>query len=148
MEPHLSNDQQEQVIRLYFKYLSHPDLDAWLDLVADRVRHAMPFAPQGFPKLVEGRTRVYEHCRQLLQDHKWLRFPISAVFATQVPGIYLVEYTLIAKRKSGSLYMNKHIARFTLTDGLVREIVEYYNPIPLLESRDDQDEPRINFSLN
>jgi ketosteroid isomerase-like protein len=148
MDNHFSDDHNEQVIRLYFKYLAQMDLDGWLDLIADRVRQLMPFAPRGFSKLVEGRTGLYQHYRRLLKDQKWSRLPISAVFATQVPGVYLVEFTLIAKQQSGKLYMNKHIARFTLVDGLIQEIVEYYNPIPLLESLDDQDELRINFNLN
>jgi len=148
MDNTLFREQNEGAIRQYFRYLSHLDAGACAELLTEEVRQYMPFAPAGFPQILEGKHSLLADYLKAAAGHRWMRFPVHALHATETPGIFLVEYSIIARRQCGNLYINKSVAKFTFRENLISEIVLYYNPLVLLGSLNACNELPIPFHLN
>jgi hypothetical protein len=108
----------------------------------------MPFAPAGFPQILEGKHSLLADYLKAAAGHRWMRFPVHALHATETPGVFLVEYSTIARRQCGNLYINKSVAKFIFRENLISEIVLYYNPLVLLGSLNARNELPIPFHLN
>ena len=99
----LFRDQNEQAIRLYFKHLSRLDAGACAGLLSEQARQYMPFATAGFPQVLAGKHALLAYYHRVAARHRWMRFPVHALHATETPGIFLVEYSTIARHHSGSV---------------------------------------------
>lgn len=83
----------------------------------------------------EGKTMLRENfcgCAPIFYDWTWTKMDI---YSTQNPERFFVEAEGSGKQCVNgyeSDYKNRYIFRFTFESGLIKEVVEYFNPILLM----------------
>lgn len=98
-------------------------------------RVLLPYAPLGIPQEVAGRRAIKDYYEALPQMITALNFSDYRIRATEVPGEYVAEYTSDASmRATGASYRNTYITKVTVTDGLIAELTEFFDPVRLVEA--------------
>ncbi|MEM6928754.1 MAG: nuclear transport factor 2 family protein, partial [Myxococcota bacterium] len=113
----------------FFAALEANDLDALSATLATEVVQAMPLAPDGFPRVVEGRSAVRGLYANII-DHPQRYDRI--VLATADPRWVVASFTGAVDVASGT-YANAYVNLFELdAEGRIVGIVEHFDPDTLL----------------
>lgn len=116
-------------VRTYFRLQQEQDLDTWIGLWADDGAQAIPYAPDGFPKLVTGRTQLYDIYRDLLAGYDKLTISDLRIDAMHDPNQVLARWHTHADLVTGGTYDNDLIGVFEFDDeGTLRLLTEYFDP--------------------
>ena len=94
----------------------------------------MPFSPEGFPRLLDGRAAIRNQYMGLPAAYTHMRFPGLTVHDMASPSEFFVQYRGDIGLKSGGRYENDYAGHFILRDGRIAEFREYFNPIVLQEA--------------
>jgi uncharacterized protein len=118
-------------VHTYFRLQQEQDLDTWITLWADDGAQAIPFAPDGFPRLVTGRARLQEVYRNLFDGYAALTIVAPQIDALQDANRVLARWHTHAELTDGTTYDNDLIGLFEFDgDGRVRLLTEYFDPAP------------------
>jgi ketosteroid isomerase-like protein len=124
--------QEENVatVKTMFAEMAHKDVEAWISHWADEgSRQLIPYAPEDFPKIVEGKETLRTVYRDLLAGYGELVYTHIDVLPMANPDKVLVEWGVdIELPASKSRYQNELIGMFSFKDGKVIELKEYFNP--------------------
>ena len=106
------------------------------ELLDERVRMEMPFAPQGTPSLVEGRTAVMEALRFVPKHFTRFRINPHECYVCEARGTVILECTSIGIHRSpdAPAYQNRYVMLFTFENGRLTRWREFFNPYPVLWS--------------
>lgn len=121
------------VVEAFFTALEAKDLDNFLAIWAEDGVQLMPFAPEGFPKRLEGKEAIRKQYGALPENYLSMRFP-REILATEDPSRFVVRYSGEIELKVGGRYDNLYVGFFTIQSGKITEFTEYFNPIVLLEA--------------
>ncbi|MCZ4121946.1 nuclear transport factor 2 family protein [Streptomyces sp. H39-S7] len=121
-------DLYRQGLRL----LLDKDIAGWIDLWDEHGIAEFPFAPEGWPKRLEGRTAVAEYMRGY-PDHIDLHdIPSVEIHQTVVPETIVVEMRGVGRLvTTGSPFDMTYIAVVTVKHGLITHYRDYWNPLAL-----------------
>lgn len=98
-------------------------------------RVLLPYAPLGIPQEVAGRPAIGDYYEALPQMITALNFSDYRIQATESPGEYVAEYTSDASmRATGASYRNTYITKVKVTEGLIAELTEFFDPVRLVEA--------------
>lgn len=116
--------------------LEAKDMEAWAELWAEDAVQDMPFSPEGFPKLVEGKAALIDHYANLPSVTGRMVFPIRNAKAMLDPNEVFLEYTgEIEILPTGKDYNNTYAGLFVFDEaGKITLFREYYDPIVLSEA--------------
>jgi NAD(P)-dependent dehydrogenase (short-subunit alcohol dehydrogenase family)/ketosteroid isomerase-like protein len=118
-------------VHTYFRLQEARDLDSWIALWADDGAQAIPYAPDDFPKLVVGRTRLNEIYRSLFAGYAKLAIVDRRIDALRDPNRVLARWHTHAELSDGTTYDNDLIGLFEFDDdGKLRLLTEYFDPTP------------------
>ncbi|MFD4264106.1 nuclear transport factor 2 family protein [Streptomyces sp. NPDC058534] len=108
------------------------DIDAWVALWADDAVMEFPFAPEGWPRRLEGREAVAAYMRHY-PDHIDLHdFPELRIHETTDPTTVVVEMRAVGRLvRTGAPYDMTYIAVVTVEDGRFTSYRDYWNPLVL-----------------
>ncbi|MGX1915725.1 nuclear transport factor 2 family protein [Streptomyces phaeochromogenes] len=114
--------------RRFFDLLHAKDIGAWGELWHERGAITVPYPPDGFPSLVEGKDEIVAAYQELL--------PVYEKFDTELTGVHpavnsdaiCVEYRVHARLVNGAVYTNDNIAVFRFQDGLISVYHDYFDP--------------------
>ena len=116
--------------------LRESGVDAVADLLDDGIRMEMPFAPQGTPSSVVGKTAVMEALAFI--PRYFARFRISAheCYECEARDTVILECTSFGLYKSPEApeYQNRYVILLTFAGGRVTRWREFFNPYPVLAS--------------
>ncbi|MGP4046167.1 nuclear transport factor 2 family protein [Streptomyces sp. 2A115] len=105
------------------------DMKGWTDLCAEDVVAEFPFAPEGSPTRLEGRTAVYEYLRGYPDVIDVAKIPSVKVYATDDPNVAIGEWSASGRvLANGNAYEMSYATFVTFRDGLIVNYREYWNP--------------------
>ncbi len=122
---------ERRLVASVFERIAALDPDGLVALFAPDGRQVMPFAPEGFPTVFEGRETLARQYRTLLNGYASVAFPDLAIHALDAPGRWLATYRTDIAFKDGRTYRNRYVALFTVAAGAVVEWAEYFDPVTL-----------------
>jgi ketosteroid isomerase-like protein len=118
------------VVERFFSALEEADVEAFLSIWADDGVQEMPYAPDGFPRRLEGKEAIRQQYSALPTNFRSMRFP-REILPLADPDRFLVRYRGEIELRAGGRYDNTYVGIFTLRDGRIVELVEYFDPIVL-----------------
>jgi ketosteroid isomerase-like protein len=120
------------IVRAFFHQLETMDTgERFAALFADDARQVMPFAPEGFPRLLDGRRAILQQYGGLPQSFEYMRFPSLIIRDMASPEEFFATYRGDIKLKAGGKYDNEYAAHFVVRGGRIAEIREFFDPIVL-----------------
>ncbi|PWI46009.1 nuclear transport factor 2 family protein [Streptomyces sp. ICBB 8177] len=106
------------------------DIPAWVDLWDENGIFEFPFAPEGWPKRLEGKAAVAGYMRDY-PDHIDLHdFPYVEIHQTTAPETIVVEMRGVGRLvDTDSPFDMAYIAVVTVKNGLIAHYRDYWNPL-------------------
>ncbi|WP_017601348.1 nuclear transport factor 2 family protein [Nocardiopsis lucentensis] len=123
------------------RLLLDKDVAAWVDLWDDDGVLEFPFAPDGWPRRLDGRAAVADYMRDY-PDHIDLHgFPHVEIHQTTDPRTIVVEMRGVGRLVSGDdPFDTTYVAVVRVEDGRITRYRDYWNPLAVLRS------PEIDFT--
>jgi ketosteroid isomerase-like protein len=100
-------------------------------LFAEDGRQVMPFAPEGFPRRLDGRAAIARQYAGLPAAYASMRFPGLAVRDLASPEEFLATYRGDIALRAGGKYDNTYAGHFVVRGGRIVEFTEYFDPAVL-----------------
>ncbi|ARX83382.1 phenazine biosynthesis protein PhzA/PhzB [Streptomyces alboflavus] len=106
------------------------DVARWVELFAEDAVAEFPFAPEGYPRRVEGRAALGEYLRGLGSHIEYQAFPYMDIHETADPETIVVEFAAKGRvvATDGPFEMT-YIAVITAKDGRFTRYRDYWNPM-------------------
>ncbi len=118
--------------RRSLRLLLDKDIAGWVALWDDDGVLEFPFAPEGWPKRLEGKAAVHDYMRNYPAHIDLHDFPDLTIHQTGDPGTIVVEMRGVGRLvKSGDPFDMTYIAVVTVADGRIRHYRDYWNPLAL-----------------
>ncbi|GAA2874232.1 nuclear transport factor 2 family protein [Streptomyces mexicanus] len=116
------------------RLLLDKNIPAWVALWAEDGLMEFPFAPEGWPRRLEGREAVAEYMRHY-PDHIDLHdFPDLRIHRTTDPQTIVVEMRGVGRLvQTDAPFDMTYIAVVTVRDGRIASYRDYWNPLTVLE---------------
>ncbi|MDT0484700.1 MULTISPECIES: nuclear transport factor 2 family protein [Streptomyces] len=129
-----TNTAPADLYRHGLKLLLDKDIAAWMDLWDDNGVFEFPFAPDAWPKRLEGKAAIADYMRGY-PDHIDLHdFPYVEIHQTTVAQTIVVEMRAVGRLvETGSPYDMTYIAVVTVEDGRITRYRDYWNPLVVLQ---------------
>ncbi|MCK8681105.1 nuclear transport factor 2 family protein [Streptomyces lichenis] len=111
------------------------DIDGWVGLWDEHGVMEFPFAPEGWPRRLEGRAAVAGYMRGY-PDHIDLRaIPYLEITPTADPRTIVADLRATGRLgATGEPYEMSYIALVTVVGGLITRYRDYWNPLAVPES--------------
>ncbi len=116
------------IARNFYDLLGKKDLNAWIELWHERGKITVPYPPEGFASIIEGKNTIHEAFKGLLGNFETFESTITNVYSDAGSDAVCVEYTNRAVIVGGKVYTNTNIAVFRFKDGLISEYHDYFDP--------------------
>ncbi|WP_329128080.1 nuclear transport factor 2 family protein [Streptomyces caniferus] len=118
------------------------DIDGWVALFDDHAVFEFPFAPDGYPKRLEGRAAIAAYMRDY-PDHVDLHaFPYLEIHRTEAPDTLVVEMRAVGRIvATGAPYEMAYIAVVTVVQGRITHYRDYWNPLAVPASMNEAKAP-------
>ena len=125
-----------EIVEKWFEYLEKLDAEKICSLYnSDYMKFEWPFAPTNFPKVLEGNSQqMLTSVGGMFLGFKSLKAASKNIMKLEDPNTVLVIWNGDAEIVTGATYKNSYINLFKVKDGKIYEIVEYYNPLVILET--------------
>ncbi|MER7668205.1 nuclear transport factor 2 family protein [Kitasatospora sp. NPDC096128] len=122
------------VFRHGLRLLLDKDITAWVELWHEGGVLEFPFAPDGWPRHLEGRAAVADYMRGY-PDHIDLHdFPEVQIHQTTDARTIVVEMRGVGRLvESDRPFDMAYIAVVTVQDGLITRYRDYWNPLAVLQ---------------
>ncbi|SDC72110.1 Ketosteroid isomerase-related protein [Geodermatophilus telluris] len=120
------------VVVAYLDAVGRLDLPAIEATFAEDVELVLPYAPPGFPKVSHGRTKAMEvYPEGVMEPMRFADYRIDALEGR--PGEFVAEYTSdTTVLPTGRPYRNTYISRFSVRDGRITRLAEFFDPVVLV----------------
>lgn len=118
------------IVKTMFAEMARKDVDAWISHWADEdSRQLIPYSPDDFPKIVEGKETLRNIYRDLIGGYGKLIYTHIEVYPMENPDKVVAEWGVdIEVLATKGRYQNELIGIFTFKEGKVIELKEYFNP--------------------
>jgi ketosteroid isomerase-like protein len=128
-------ERNRDAVRSFFRRLEAMDTgDAFVALFTEDAKQLMPFAPQGFPTLLDGREAIRKQYAGLPNAFTYMRFPGLVIRDLASPNEFFVTYKGDIGLASGGRYANDYAGYFVVRNGRIAEFHEFFNPIVLRQA--------------
>ncbi|BCL32145.1 nuclear transport factor 2 family protein [Streptomyces aurantiacus] len=118
------------LFRQGLRLLLDKDITAWVDLWDDAGVLEFPFAPEGWPKRLEGKAAVLDYLRHYPEHIDLHDFPDLEIHETTDPGRIVVEMRGVGLLvETGAPFDLTYVAVVTVADGLITHYRDYWNPL-------------------
>jgi len=116
--------------------LRESGVDGVAELLDESIRMEMPFAPQGTPSAVVGKTAVMEALDFIPRHFSRFRFSVHECYECKARSTVILECTSLGIYKSSSApeYQNRYVVLLEFADGRVTRWREFFNPYPVVLS--------------
>jgi ketosteroid isomerase-like protein len=127
-------DRNRRTVKQLFQWLDVMEIESWVGAWADNGVLVFPFAPEGFPKRIEGKAAIREHCGGIAEISRYMRISDLEIHDMLDPERLLVTYGAEIGLVHGGTYTNTYVVLFTMRGGQIAELCEYYDPIRVLRA--------------
>ncbi|MCX4508371.1 nuclear transport factor 2 family protein [Streptomyces anulatus] len=112
------------------RLLLDKDIPAWVDLWDEYGILEFPFAPEGWPKRLEGKAAVAEYMRGYPDRIDLHDFPYVEIHRSTAPQTIVVEMRGVGRLvATDSPFDMSYIAVVTVRNGLITRYRDYWNPL-------------------
>lgn len=125
--------QNEQIINKFFVGNENMKFEGIMEIFSSDAVMLVPYAPDGFPKRLNGAEAVYKQFNGLSALFSKMQFP-REIIATQDPNYFFVKFKGIIDIKTGGKYENNYIGTFRLRAGKIVEYTEYFDSIVMAKA--------------
>ncbi|MDC0770245.1 nuclear transport factor 2 family protein [Streptomyces sp. HD] len=127
--------QPADLYRHGLQLLLDKDIPAWVDLWDEDGVFEFPFAPEGWPRRLEGKAAVFDYMRDY-PDHIDLHdFPDLKIHQTLDPETIVVEMRGVGRLvPSGDPFDMTYVAVVSVADGRITHYRDYWNPLGIPQS--------------
>jgi len=109
------------------------DMKGWTDLCDENVVAEFPFAPEGSPARLEGRTALYEYLRNYPDFIDVRAISSLRIYSTDDPNVAIAEWSASGRvLANGNAYEMSYATFVTFRDGCIVNYREYWNPIAFI----------------
>ncbi|MCW7986678.1 nuclear transport factor 2 family protein [Streptomyces sp. WAC01526] len=131
-----------ELYRHGLQLLLDKNMDAWVALCDDHAVFEFPFAPDGYPKRLEGRAAIAAYLQDY-PDHIDLQaFPHLEIHGTDSPDTIVVEMRATGRFvATGAPYEMSYIAVVTVVGGCITHYRDYWNPLAIPASMSEAKSP-------
>ncbi|MEW2528081.1 nuclear transport factor 2 family protein [Streptomyces sp. NPDC047071] len=106
------------------------DMEGWIALFAVDAVAEFPFAPDGYPRRLDGRAALGPYLRGLADHIAYDAFPYVEVHETGDPGTIVAELRSEGRvLATGGPFAMAYVAVVTVRDGLIVRYRDYWNPL-------------------
>ncbi|MEW1760939.1 nuclear transport factor 2 family protein [Streptomyces cyaneofuscatus] len=120
----------EDLYRQGLRMLLDKDIPGWVGLWDEDGVFEFPFAPDGWPRRLEGRDAVAAYMRGYPDRIDLQGFPYIEIHRTDAPGTIVVEMRGVGRVvETGGPFDMAYIAVVTFEDGLIVRYRDYWNPL-------------------
>lgn len=138
-------DGNREIVRAFFSRLEAMDTgDEFVALFTEDAEQLMPFAPEGFPRRLDGREAIRAQYSGLPRSYTHMRFPDLTIRDLASPNEFFVTYRGDIGLKSGGRYENEYAGYFVVRDGRISQFREFFNPIVLQQAFGEQLQQTFN----
>jgi uncharacterized protein len=130
----IMRDRNRATVEELFERLEVMDVDGWVDAWAEDGVIELPFAPEGFPRRVEGKAAIRVYCRGISENFRAMRFSDLEIHDMLDPERFFVTYEAEVDLAGGGTYQNLYAVLFGVRDGRVVELREYFDPIRVIRA--------------
>ncbi|MFE4677229.1 nuclear transport factor 2 family protein [Streptomyces sp. NPDC056721] len=133
MEQDALRQTNTTVAKRYLQAINDWDFDVKRELLAPDVVFEMRWAPEGFPRRIDGVEAVMEFLAPLPESivTEGL-YDIRVETLHSDPGQVVAFYKSDMKMVRPVEYKNEYVTCFTIRNGKIAHFREYYDPIPLI----------------
>ncbi|GAA2265685.1 hypothetical protein GCM10010145_34780 [Streptomyces ruber] len=126
------------LFRHSLRLLLEKDIPAWVGLWAEDGVAEFPFAPEGWPRRLDGREAVAAYMRNY-PDHIDLHdFPDLTIHRTTDPEVIVVEMRGVGRLvRTDSPFDMTYVVVVTVRDGRITAYRDYWNPLALQDPAAD-----------
>jgi ketosteroid isomerase-like protein len=126
----MSTSTAVQLLRSSLDRFLAKDMKCWADLCDENVVVEFPFAPEGSPAKLEGRTAIYEYLRNYPSFIDVRTIPTLKTYATDDPNVAIAEWHASGSViGNGNSYEMSYATFVTFRNGLIVNYREYWNPL-------------------
>lgn len=122
----------EEVVLSFYTLLMKKEFDAWGKLFKEDAKQENPFMPAlpGLESEFSGRDRIVFHYRTVLSKRIGHVFTVEKIYESADGVNVVVEVGGCSQvPETGRVYDQHYVMIFTLADGLIARLKEYFNPI-------------------
>lgn len=127
--------QQKNIkqVQAFFQSERNLDINSWSSLWAEAAIRRTPFAPEGFPLEIKGKSSIIQALKSTFEQAKQLDIK-EEIFPTNDPSLIIARTITHSELKNGIKYSNEVIMFFRFDDDhRIIEWTGYMNPFPILE---------------
>ncbi len=122
--------QDLATLQAIFRALERRDIAAFAEQFAEDARYEMPFAEPGTADAIDGRAAIRQAFDQMPANFSSVEIRDLEIFPTTTSGTYFAEFRgVFMIARTGAPYDSTYVMKFELTDGRVKLLREYLNPI-------------------
>ena len=122
-----------QLLRTSLDRFLAKDMKGWTELCDEHVVAEFPFAPEGSPARIEGRTALYEYLRNYPSFIDVREIPTLKIYSTDDPNVAIAEWRASGVViGNGNPYDMRYATFATFRDGRIVNYREYWNPLAFM----------------
>lgn len=121
------------LMREWLDILASGPADAWIGRVAQDVVIRLPFAPPGVAAELSGFDHASEAMGAVWKTKRRFDWHDVVIRRTEDPELLVTTARSDAFMVDGRHYANNYVMLTRIRDGKVREHIEYFNPLPVME---------------
>ncbi|MFE2375616.1 nuclear transport factor 2 family protein [Streptomyces sp. NPDC059398] len=115
------------------RLLLDKDIEGWVGLWDENGVFEFPFAPDGWPRRLEGRAAIADYMRGYPGHIDLHDFPSVEIHRTTSPRTIVTEMRGVGRLvRTGSPFDMTYIAVVTFDNGLITHYRDYWNPLTIL----------------
>jgi len=123
-----TRDDNRRKVHTFFERLEAKDIDGFVALWAEDGAQIMPFAPEGFPKRLDGVAAIRRQYADLPKHFRSMKFRDLEIRDLTDPHEFFVTYHGDIELAAGGHYDNVYAGHFRVENGKIRVFYEYFDP--------------------
>ena len=129
----------EELVRTHLANVGNPTPS---DVYAENITVEFPYAPRHHTQRLEGKAAVLRYVARVAEFFAGYHIPDPKFLPSSDPNLVITEYAAKATNTETDLfYHQEYVAFITVTEGAITHIREYYDPIRVMVTFGEMDEP-------
>lgn len=130
------------LVRKHVSLVGSAEAAQFADLYTEDASMDFPYAPQHHTGRLGDRAAILRFLGRVGEFFSDIEMGEPKIFETSDPNVVIAEYTGASNSKeTGKPYRQNYIAVVTVRDGKIAHIREYYNPVRVLVTTGEIEEP-------
>lgn len=114
----------------FMQYMLEKDMESWTELWDEHAVLEFPYAPEGFPERIEGKTAIYDYIKDFPDHIHISAFTAPTVYRSADTNTIIAEFQCEGYAiATGLSYRQTYISVIETKDGSILHYKDYWNPL-------------------